>query len=455
MPRSTRPLAIALVALLAAAAPTLAAYRIPRAQQPLTEAVNLGSPAAQLRVDLDRLLAEHAFLTIEQMRAGLLNSSAFSAAATAVEGNSAEVAAAIGSIYGDAAAEPFGDIWRSHIGYLVDYSVALRTADTSAQQAALSGLATYRANLARFLTAANPGIPLGRIADALDMHTAQLLKFIDTEHTGDHAGAYAIEREAYAHMFEVGDALAKLIANKFSARFKGLVVAYSVAGTLRVTLDRLLAEHAFLAADAMRAGIAGSGDLDAAKDAIAGNSTDLQAVVAAAYGRPSGAAFRTLWDGHIAGYLAYIEATRANDATARVEAGNNLGVFAGQIAGFLAGANPHLDAAALSALFQQHAQHLTGQVEAFAAGDFDGTYELVRMGYRHMFMAGEALATGIAAQFPKKFPANAGLPDTATVGPSDSGPARQPLVVLGLLLGLGIVLVAAARGAARGSRLGR
>ena len=79
--------------------------------------VDLSSPAAELRVDLDRLLAEHAFLTIEQMRSGLGNAPDFAAAATAVEANSTEVAEAIGSIYGESAVEPFGDIWRSHIGY--------------------------------------------------------------------------------------------------------------------------------------------------------------------------------------------------------------------------------------------------------------------------------------------------------------------------------------------------
>src|SRR5215211_6850524 len=79
----------------------LGASRSPHGHQSAPNPVDLGSPAAELRVDLDRLLAEHAFLTIEQMRSGLIGAPDFEAAAKAVEANSTEVAAAIGSVYGD------------------------------------------------------------------------------------------------------------------------------------------------------------------------------------------------------------------------------------------------------------------------------------------------------------------------------------------------------------------
>ena len=404
-------------------------------------AANLSSPAAELRVTLDRLLAEHAFLTIEQMRSGLTTSPDFAAAAKAVEANSTEVAAAIGSIYGDAAIEPFGEIWRSHIGYLVDYAVSLGKSDQAGAAAALDGLAVYRRRIARFFADANPGVNLSGIVDALDMHTAQLIAFIDAEHAGDHAGAYKIEREAYPHMFHLGDALAKVIANRFPKKFTGVSVAYSAAGTLRVTLDRLLAEHAFLAAEAMRSGVAGAPDASAGLQAIDGNSGDLEAVVAAAYGDAAGTTFRQLWDGHIAGYVAYIDAARGNDSAARTAARDSVNAYADQLAAFFAAANPHLDATELASLFRTHAQHLTTQVEAFAAADYDTTYDLVRTGYRHMFDAGEALATGIAAQLPDLFPSDSRTPATDTDAPATGSPGVV-WSILGLLLAaLGVVVI--------------
>jgi hypothetical protein len=456
MKRSLRTIGIALAALLLSSPTVLAASWRPEARATAPAAkVDLSSPAAELRVDLDRLLAEHAFLTIEQMRSGLLGAPDFAAAATAVEANSTEIAASIGSIYGDAATEPFGDIWRSHIGYLVDYAVSLRTGDTAGRDAALDGLAVYRTQLKSFLGDANPGIDLAEITEALDMHTAQLIEFIDRVHEADYTGAYELEREAYPHMFEIGDALAKLIANRFPDRFRGVRVAYSAAGTLRVTLDRLLAEHAFLAAEAMRSGLTEAPDFGAAAAAIDDNSAELESVVQAAYGKAAAAAFRDLWDAHIKAYVAYIDATRANDSAARAQATSQVNLYASQLADFLAGANPHLDAAALTSLLQQHAGHLTSQVEAYGAADYERTYEEVRAGYSHMFMTGEALALAIATQFPDLFPTDAAAPDTATV-PDHHGEAGIDLILLGILgaaLALGIALRKGTPSAARIGRL--
>jgi len=444
MPRSLRMMGIALGALLLSSPTVLAANRTPTLEvNAPAAAVDLSSPAAELRVDLDRLLAEHAFLTIEQMRSGLLGAPDFAAAATAVEANSTEIAGAIGSIYGNAAIEPFGDIWRSHIGYLVDYAISLRTGDTAGRDAALDGLAVYRTELRTFLGDANPGIDLGEIAEALDMHTAQLIEFIDRVHEGDHAGAYELEREAYPHMFEIGDALAKVIANRFPDRFPGVRVAYSAAGTLRVTLDRLLAEHAFLAAEAMRSGLTDAPDFAAAAAAIEGNSAELESVVQAAYGNAAAAEFRDLWDAHINAYIGYIDATRANDSAARAQATSQVNLYASQLADFLASANPHLDAGVLASMFQQHAGHLTTQVEAYAASDYERMYAEVRAGYSHMFMTGEALALGIATQFPDLFPTDAAAPDTATVPHRHAQPIDGWLVafVLGVAALVAVLLL--------------
>ena len=409
-----------LVALVAVPIATAATAVRNDARQRVEAAIKLDSEAANLRVTLDRLLAEHAFLTIEQMRSGLTGSPDHAAAAKGVEGNSTDVANAIGSIYGQAAIAPFGEVWRSHIGYLVDYAISVGKDDAAGKQTALDGLADYRAKVRAFLTQANPGVALGGILDALDMHTAQLITFIDKEHAGDHQGAYAVEREAYPHMFEVGDALAKVIANKFAPRYAGMDVAYSSAGTLRVTLDRLLGEHAFLSAEAMRAGVAGEAYFGAAKAALDANSADLAALVKAAYGEAASAKFADMWRQHIGAYLRYIDATRAKDEAARTQAVDEISLYARQLGEFLAAANPHLDAAATAQLFREHAQHLIDQVEAFGKGDYDTTYTTVRHGYAHMFTVGEALAAALATQFPAKFPARVSLPATDTLPTDDA-----------------------------------
>jgi hypothetical protein len=417
------------------ASPAPAASPVVQVGGPTTQ-----SPAADLRVNLDRLLAEHVFLTIEEMRSGLLSSPDYDASARAVEGNSTDVVAAMGSVYGASAVGPFGDVWRSHIGYLVDYSKALGANDQAAEQQALDGLATYRANLRALLTQVNPGVDLGAILAAFDTHTAQLVEFVTAEHAGDHARAYAIEREAYPHMFMIGDDLAKVIANELPTRFTGLDRAYSGAGTLRVTLDQLLGEHMFLAAEALRAGLSGAPYFDASKAALDANSTAVADLVRAAFGDAAANQFLVLWRAHITAYLAYIDAAKANDATAEASAAQQIDVAAAQIAGFLSAAIPSLDATALSQALQEHAGHLLRQVDAYAAGDYDGAYGLVREGYQHMFMIGETLAAGVAAELPQKFPAAANPPNTATLPPG----TRPNPVLLAVAVAAGSLLVVAA-----------
>ena len=81
---------------------------------------------------LDRLLGEHAVLAMNATNLGVTGSKAFPAAAKTLDRNSVEISQAIGSIYGAKAAKTFLDgpfQWRAHIGFFVDYTVALAKKD--------------------------------------------------------------------------------------------------------------------------------------------------------------------------------------------------------------------------------------------------------------------------------------------------------------------------------------
>src|SRR3954463_2819001 len=121
-------------------------------------------------------------------------------------------------------------------------------------------------------------------------------------------------------MFMIGDDLAKVIANESPDRFNGLDVAYSGAGTLRVTVDRLLGEHMFLTGEVLRAALAGTPYLQASKAALDQNSADLRGLVAAGFGEAAAGTFAKLWQDHITAYLAYLDGAKANDANAKAAA---------------------------------------------------------------------------------------------------------------------------------------
>ena len=119
-----------------------------------SEAVGVESPAADLRVTLDRLLGEHAILAMLATQKGYDGEKDFEAIAAALDENSVELSEAIGSVYGDEAAKEFLDgkfMWRAHIGFFVDYTTALAQKDKAGQKKAVGNLNGYIQSFSTFL----------------------------------------------------------------------------------------------------------------------------------------------------------------------------------------------------------------------------------------------------------------------------------------------------------------
>lgn len=360
-------------------------------------------PATQLRVTLDRALAEHAFLTLEAMRTGIAQGDAFAAAGEALEANTVELVDLIESVYGVDAADAFGDLWRAHIGYFVDYTRALADGDQAAQDHAVDQLRAYTGELAELLAGANPELTVEGVQELLEDHVAQLEQ-VAAFASQDFGEAYPAVRETYAHMFMIGDGLADAIARQFPERFTGRDVAFGPAVGLGITLDRLLGEHALLAVLATRAGLTEAADRDQAVDTLDANSAELARAIALVYGQATGDAFADLWRTHVGYYLDYVDARRQDDGPAMQDAADGLQQYRSDFSAFVAGANPNLSASDLEHLLAMHTDHLIAQVDAFAEGDYEGAYAATREAYAHMGAIASALAVAIAAQFPDRFP---------------------------------------------------
>lgn len=381
----------------------------------------VATPASDLRVTLDRLLSEHAFLTVQALHAAATDDDQFAAAAQALEANTAELEAAIADIYGEPAGQRFGDLWRAHIGYVVDYSRARLAGDIAAQERAIDGLDTYQSAFVSFLAGANPHLPEETLHHLLEDHLAQLLQ-VEKIQADDFDELYAAVGEAHRHMFELGDGLAGAIAMQFPDRFAGRDVAFGPAIDLQVALDRLLGEHAFLAVEVMRTADAGEAPQRAAVRALASNSDSLQDALANIYGESAGRLFATIWEEHNGHYVDYVSARAADDDAAMRAARAGLEEFSELMADYFAGANSLLDVRSVRAGLAAHTEHLLAQVDAHQAGDYAVAFDLGRQGYRHMGVVSDLLAAGIVNQFAERF-----LPDTADV----SAPGT---VLLGLLL---------------------
>jgi hypothetical protein len=402
------------------------------------------SPATALRVGLDRLLAEHALLSMEVVRSAIVDAPDFDAAAGVLEENTTEVIAAIEDVYGPKAAAAFGEQWRNHIGYLVDYARAATEGDDEASALASRQLDRYVADFSALVADAMPVLPAETVEHLIDEHVRQL-EHVAAFHQADFGHAYPAIRETYSHMFDIGDALVIGIVTAFPERFPGRERAFSPATDMRVTLDRLLGEHTYLAALAMRATLNDAPDRVSAAEALAANSADLAAAIADIYGQAAGDAFGALWDSHVTSYFAYVAGLADDDDAAVSDALEQLRDYRHDFSSFVANANPYLPDAALDGLLEAHTDHLVRQADAYASGDYEASHALAREAYVHTAELSASLAAAIRDQFPWRFP------DAAMSPPAES----WPIGAAGVVGALGVLTVLVVRSrrarAARGS----
>lgn len=183
------------------------------AEAPAIDTVN--SDGSNLRAQLTALLADHVYLAgaaINQALAdgGDLTTEKVGAAVAALDENSVEVAALVGSAYPDAE-QPFLDSWRSHIPFFVNYTVAKATGDQAGVDQAVSDLNGYAVSFGQLINSVVPELPAEAVQGELEMHAVSLLAAIDANIAGDPA-YFDLLKEAASHMPMTAAALAGGIA---------------------------------------------------------------------------------------------------------------------------------------------------------------------------------------------------------------------------------------------------
>jgi hypothetical protein len=192
------------------------------ASAPVAEAHGMG-PQADLRLALNQLLAEHVTLAAAATNAALGNrSKEFEAAAAALDANSVDLSKAIGSVYGDAAGGAFLPLWRKHIGFFVDYTVATGKKSKKGQGKAVDELVQYASDFGAFLNSATPSLPKETVAELVKMHILSLKGVVDAQAKKDQKLAYRKIREAAHHMQMIADPLADAIAKQFPDKFPAM-----------------------------------------------------------------------------------------------------------------------------------------------------------------------------------------------------------------------------------------
>ena len=361
------------------------------------------TPAAGLRVGLNALLSEHVYLAAAATNAALAGRQPeFQAAAAALDGNSVDVARAIGSVYGPDAEKAFLPLWRKHIGMVVDYTVGAATSDRAKQDRAVTDLVGYTQDFGAFLASANPYLPKAVVADLVKHHVLTLKDVIDAQATRDQDRAFKALRTGAGHMQMIADPLAGAIVKQFPDKVAG--ATDTPAASLRTALTLALREHVYLASAATNAALGGrDAEFKAAAGALDANSIVISKAIGSVYGPDAEKAFLPLWRKHIGMVVDYTVGAATNDRAKQDRAVNELIGYTQDFGAFLAAANPNLPKSVVADLVKHHVVTLKDVIDAQATKDQSRAFTALRTGAGHMQMIADPLAEAIVTQFPDKF----------------------------------------------------
>jgi len=129
--------------------------------------------------------------------------------------------------------------------------------------------------------------------------------------------------------------------------------------------------------------------------------------IAPFYGQAAGEKFATLFVGHYSGVKDYMNAAFANNfkgnATLKKAALDKLTKNGDAIAVFVSTANPNLPKGTVYGLLLTHVQQHVMSIDATAKKDWGSEADMWDPMVKHVYTLTDALADGIAKQFPEKF----------------------------------------------------
>jgi hypothetical protein len=369
------------------------------------DAVSVESPAATLTRDLTGLLVDHEYLAGGAVLMGVTagpDSDEFAAAAAALDKNSVQLSEAIGSVYGEAGAKKFLSLWRAHIGFFVDYTLATAGGDKAAAAKAKKNLDGYRSDFGAFIEGATEGgLPADAVEDALKPHVSSTIAAINSVIAGD-GKAFDKLRIAASHLPGVATALSGAISEQQG--FEG--EADDAAAQLQRDLTALLKDHEYLAGLAVLMGVtegADSAEFEAAAAALDKNSVQLSEAIGSVYGEAGAKKFLSLWRAHIGFFVDYTLATAGGDKAAAKQAKKDLDGYRSDFGAFIEGATEGgLPADAVEDALKPHVTTTIAAIDSVVAGD-GKAFDKLRIAASHLPGIATALSGAIVTQFPEKF----------------------------------------------------
>ncbi len=137
------------------------------------------------------------------------------AAADAVVANAKDISGAVGSFYGKAGGDQMMTLLAGHWGAVKAMTDARIKGDDVGANKAMTDLNANAAEIAKFLSGANPNLPEDTVLGLMVAHGAHHAAQVNFIVKGDTAGEAAEWTAMQAHMDMIADALAGAIAKQF------------------------------------------------------------------------------------------------------------------------------------------------------------------------------------------------------------------------------------------------
>ncbi len=179
----------------------------------------LTSKAGVLRLELNDLLREHVNVSLNVLRNAYKGTTDFNDSLAALDANTVELAATIGSVYGEDAQAKFLKIWRDHIGFFAQHTTGLATNDTELTALGKANLKQYQQDIGDFFSGAVPFVMKETVVAGSGEHARLLLESMEAFDAGDYTLAYELQTQADEQISGIANLLAQGIVMQFPDKF--------------------------------------------------------------------------------------------------------------------------------------------------------------------------------------------------------------------------------------------
>ncbi len=174
---------------------------------------------------------------------------------------------------------------------------------------------------------------------------------------------------------------------------------------VRLALRKLWSDHVIWTREYIIAAVAGTPDAEAAAGRLLKNQEDIGAAVAGFYGQAAGDKLTDLLKQHIMIAVDLVAAAKSGDNAAFGTHDARWTSNIGEIARFLAGANPHWPENDVLDLLALHLKLTKDEAVARISGDWAADVKAFDDIFTEIMVVADTLNDGIAAQFPDRFAA--------------------------------------------------